>query len=1113
MMKTQSIKPFKLVNPMIYAYTTPGISYHDGWTKIGYTERQSVEERIKQQTHTADIHFDIEWQDFARYKKEPCEYFHDTDFHRFLKIYKKVENEKGTEWFKLSGEESRRYFDEFASRKYEAPSIGIDYILRKEQEEAVKKTFEFFKKYKKTDDKKYKEPNEFLWNAKPRFGKTLTTYDLIRKMNIKKVLIVTNRPSIANAWYEDFMKFIAWQKPPMLFVSEAPSLKDKPYVYTREEYKRKFLEDGIDYCMICFASLQDLKGSAYLGGNFDKYKWIEELKLDLLVVDESQEGVDTKKTEKMFDNIQVENILYLSGTPFKQLAQGKFSESQIFNWTYADEQEAKENWMSENKNPYERLPKMEMFTYQLSPMIYDKLMQGADFSENGKSEFAFDLNEFFSTNGVGTFIYKDEVEKFLNSLTTCEKYPFSTPELRRNLSHTLWILDRVKSAKALAKMLESHPKFKDYKIVVAAGQDTHRNEDDEVVKAYDMVKDAIAHNDKTITLSVGQLTVGVTIPEWSGVFMLCNLKSPSAYMQAAFRAQNPCSFTDENGQCFTKDKAYVFDFDPARTLQIYDEFANNLISETVAGKGTSDDRKENIKRLLNFFPVIGEDTEGKMVELDAQKILSIPRRLKCMEVVRRGFMSNLLFQNIGRVFNAPKEILEIINKMEEVKENKNKIVRPDINVDNEGNVEIPQEIIIGKTTELFGEKIYENLEKDIKSTEILPETPIDEIMKKVDEHAKMLENVFNEHIINPIIEKSDISKSKKNKIKKELSEKIRNEMSDAKTDYMQSVKIAEFEYEKKLKKVSTEEEQLKLSEEINGKLEKAREELNERIKKSEEKIIKENPKEVIERIEIHKATKEMEDFNDKMRDKLRAFTRAIPSFIMAYGDENMTLANLEDYTEDDVFKELTGITEEDFKKLRDGCMFTDEQTGESKSWGGNLFDEVTFNDSVKEFLKKKEELKNYFDENQKEDIFDWIPPQKTNQIFTPKKVVKQMVDLLEKENPRCFDDPNATFADLYMKSGLYITEIIKRLFRSPKLKELYPDEKERINHILNKQVYGMAPTRIIFLIAINYILGFDKTFDNRHFTEKRYKNFVQEDAIQASKKGILHEKVEYWFGE
>ena len=272
-----------------------------------------------------------------------------------------------------------------------------------------------------------------------------------------------------------------------------------------------------------------------------------------------------------------------------------------------------------------------------------------------------------------------------------------------------------------------------------------------------------------------------------------------------------------------------------------------------------------------------------------------------------------------------------------------------------------------------------------------------------------------------------------------------------------------------------------------------------------QKTIDEKPQELVERVEKAKQEQEKRTVEDEVRAHLRGFARTIPSFIMAYGDENLTLANFDDHTEDDVFLEVTGITEEQFRFLRDGGDYIDPETGKTEHFRGHLFDEVVFNDSVAEFWKKKLELADYFDENQEEDIFDYIPPQKTNQIFTPRWVVSMMVDELEKENPGCFDDPTKTFADLYMKSGLYITEIVKRLFRSERMKELFPDDQERVQHILQHQVYGMAPTRIIYLIATTYILGFDENL------REQTHNFVEADAAEAAKNGTLKTLVDQHF--
>jgi hypothetical protein len=219
---------------------------------------------------------------------------------------------------------------------------------------------------------------------------------------------------------------------------------------------------------------------------------------------------------------------------------------------------------------------------------------------------------------------------------------------------------------------------------------------------------------------------------------------------------------------------------------------------------------------------------------------------------------------------------------------------------------------------------------------------------------------------------------------------------------------------------------------------------------------------------------------------------------MAYGDDETTLENFDTLMPENVFKEVTSITLKDFKFLRDGGDYLDEDTGETRHFDGHLFDPVVFDDSVKVFNEKKRVLSDYFDEKQPKDIFDYIPPQKTNQIFTPKSVVIKMVDLLEKNNPGCFDNPDATFLDPYMKSGLFITEIVKRLFNSPKMKSLFPDDKTRLKHIFGKQVYGIAPTEIILRIATNYILGFDE-----EIREEASTHFILEDTAELAKDGEM----------
>lgn len=1096
------IQSFKRVVPMIYAYNTPGVSYHDGWTKVGYTERQSVQQRIQQQTHTADIRWVLAWKDNAMFKDGSGEYFTDHDFHDYLET-EQIQREPGTEWFHADGGRLLGYFNAFACRTLRKAEEKCTYDLRREQQAAVMMTMEYFQN----------GGTEFLWNAKPRFGKTLTSYDLIRQMGFTKVLIVTNRPSIANSWADDFRKFIGWRGE-LAFVSDTEALKGKPGVLGRNDYLKTVLADeNSELGMVAFESLQGLKGSVYFGGEFDKLKWMSELEFDLLIVDEAQEGVDTMRTNRAFRNISRKHTLYLSGTPFKALASEQFSKDQIYNWSYADEQEAKAAWNRDDYNPYEPLPRLAMYTYQLSNMIYEQVQKGLDLSgEDGSVDYAFDLNEFFSTNETGNFIHEEEIKKFLHALSTNEKYPYSTPELRQELSHTLWLLNRVASAKALAKLLKKDPVFCEYEIVLAAG-DGKLDDEEAADEAFDRVKNAIASHDKTITLSVGQLTVGVTIPEWSGVLMLCNLQSPSSYMQAAFRAQNPCIIT-KNGQRMRKETAYVFDFDPARTLIIFDEFANNLKPETANGSGTDDDRKENIRRLLNFFPVLGEDDEGRMVELNAAQVLSIPRRLKSQEVVRHGFMSNFLFQNISNVFGAPGIVKEIVEKLTPAHEDPKKRDQEnlqhisDVTVDENGEVDIPNEIVIGKAQGLFGEKHFEELTAGFEEQifHLTESGGSDAVKQSVHKLADAFKEKIKQEVIAPVANAYEVKKGTQNRLERQIDQEINRKFEEISGDYAQQENIAKAELERERTEAETEAQVREAEQKYESSIQEAMQAMQQAVQNTMQDTIQNKPTELIERMEKHKAEEEKKSVEDSVRAHLRGFARTIPSFIMAYGDGHLTLQNFDEYTEEDVFEEVTGITEADFRFLRDGGEYTDPNTGNIEYFGGHLFDETVFNDSIEEFWKKKRELANYFDESHAEDIFDYIPPQKTNQIFTPRWVVQKMVDELEQENPGCFDDSRKTFADLYMKSGLYITEIVKRMYRSEEMKKQFPDDDERVRHILRKQVYGMAPTRIIYLIATNYILGFDETLKNETT------HFVQADAAQAAKDGTLEKLVEKHFG-
>ena len=1123
-MNKPNIKSTKKVVPMIYAYTTPGIIYHDGYIKIGYTE-QDVDARIRQQTHTAGVKPKKEWQGNASFDDGSGDTFTDKQFHTYLrKSGVKQPQDEGNEyfdkddeneWFHITPMDSKSKFYEFRSNRgilEEDNHEVILYKLREEQEEAVSQTVAYRNGH---------ESGEFLWNAKPRFGKTLSVYDLVKIIKAKNVLIVTNRPAIANSWYLDYEKFLGRQSG-YFFVSNVDGIKDRPLVMSYEEYHKESItresnKDAVKMGLIDFVSLQDLKGSIYFSNNpnaTDKLKEVQSIDWDLVVIDEAHEGVDTYKTDIAFDHIKSKFTLHLSGTPFKALANSKFNDDAIYNWTYADEQMKKEEWddSKQEENPYLNLPKLNLYTYQMSEIIKDELKQGIEI-QGETEEYAFDLNEFFAVEN-GRFKYDSSVVKFLDAMTKQEKYPFSTPELRDELNHTFWLLDRVESAKKLAEKLKEHPVFCKYEIVLAAGDGKLDDDEEETMKSYDNVVRVISEHEKTITLSVGQLTTGITIPEWTAVLMLSNVKSPALYMQAAFRAQNPCLFK-KGTESLRKENAYVFDFDPARTLTIFEQFANNLNPSTATGGGTADEREANISKLLNFFPVIGEDDKGELVELDAREVLSIPRKIRSVEVVRRGFMSNFLFQNISNVFSAPKEVLDIIEQFEAVEEPAGKInltkeVRDDLSLNENGDVELSEEYVIGKTLDVFGKKIYDKDFSDKINDAI---AQIEDAPDETETAIDRLKDFVKARAVNDVVESAkvtygdDMKASDKRQIERKLNNDADRMIDKLHGNYqIEQNKVENERLEELQNRYNTKKSTEEIEEEFRIRKQAVVEKFHKDLVNVIEDFVDNSAKTTVKTVETNKKERVKVEIEDGIRDHLRGFSRTIPSFLMAYGDDKVTLATFDTTIPGDVFKEVTSITLEQFKFLRDGGDYKEEETGLIKHFEGNLFDAVVFDDSIKEFLALKKRLADYFDEGSIEDIFDYIPPQKTNQIFTPKDVVKRMVDLLEKENPGCFDDKDKTFVDLYMKSGLYITEIVKRLYQSEKMKSLIPDDKERLTHIFEKQVYGLAPTKIIFNIATNYILGFaDNMDDIKH-------NFRLVDALPLAKDGVLKEKLDEVFG-
>ncbi|MGW9827883.1 superfamily II DNA or RNA helicase [Brevibacterium pityocampae] len=1054
-MNAPHLSTYREIKPVIYSWSTPDVPKYDGWEKIGYTDQQTAADRIAQQASQMNVAKDINWTRKAFFTSEGADgSFTDHQFHRYLK-QQGVERElkpKRTEWHRLADMPRRSidYFNDFAGQDFTDLQVdGQDvYQLRPEQEAAVQQALEAFGN----------GATDVLWNAKPRFGKTLTTYDLMRRLDVIKALIVTNRPAIANSWYDDFVRFIGHQTT-FKFVSESPALATRSPM-TRAQY-RSLLAQEPDATMIEFLSLQDLKGSQYFGGEYDKLRHVADLEWDLLVIDEAHEGIDTDRTDVAFDHIHRAHTLHLSGTPFRALASGKFAPEEIYNWTYADERQALQAWDDEAEdNPYAALPKLNMYTYQVSRMISDQLEVGVALAEDEANiDYAFDLGEFFATKENGYFEHEAEVMKFLDCLTTNEKYPFSTPELRDEIQHSFWLLDRVDSAKALERILKNHAAFKDYTIVLAAGDGRSADADVAIVgRSLDRVRSAIAEAEKTggrtITLSVGQLTTGVTVPEWTAVIMLSNITSPALYMQAAFRAQNPHAF-ERNGQLLQKQNAYIFDFAPERTLTIYDQFANNLSPRPSI---TTTGRQDNIRTLLNFFPVIGEDSEGRMVELDASQVLTFPQVFKAREVVRRGFLSNLLFDNVAGIFRYSEHLKDILDKLPTAKAGKLKKEEfanpePPIVTDTDGSVQVDAETVINPKIEHLGKPVWDVQEL----AAITPDTPRGEAVKHVvDLVTQKLQPTRDE-----LKEMYGLSAKQAERDEKAIAERTRAVVERKMTEQS----IADKHLEARLAEAATEAEANAIEVERKEQQQAFSTELFAAI----EELTGTVPTEFVTREETKKEQTRANTAMEDARSHLRGFARTIPMFLMAYGQRGVRLSNFDEYTPDDVFEEVTGITEEEFRVLRDGQVIT-EDDGTTTTIPG-LFDEAVFDQSIQEFLDKKKELADYFDDSLTEDIFAYIPQQKTSLVFTPHKVVTLMVDLVEDQTPGIFNDPTKTFADLFSTAGLFLMELVKRL--DDGLTDVIPDKQERLRHILTQQLFEMSHNEILHRITIEAVSGGD----------------------------------------
>lgn len=582
--------------------------------------RKVAERRIKQYMETAGVPHKLQWAELA-YRKTDHTWFRDYDVHDVLdrSHVKKTEVTEGNEWYQTDVETAKRAIQAVKEGKRSLENLDtkpapVKIVLRPEQNAAVKKTEKAFKSYDK-----------MLWNAKMRFGKTLSALQLVKDEKYQHVLIMTHRPVVDEGWFEDFKKI---------------GMPNAGYLYGSKK-------DGEDFDYLAksnqpfvyFASLQDLRGSERAGGSAgDKNEAIFNTNWDLVIVDEAHEGTQTELAQNVTNLVVGKNtkLLELSGTPFNILDQ--YDEDQTYTWDYVNEQKAKYTWTKEHpneKNPYAGLPQVHMFTFEMGNHFNDLRFIGDD-------KRSFNFKEFFKVNDQGNFVYSNKVRQFLDNITTPNdetNYPYSTKDFRARLRHTLWIMPGVKEANALEKMLKQHPVFgMEYQIVNVV-----KNGDNEGVASesdVDLVKDAIGDDPaktKTITLTVRKLTTGVTIKPWTGVLFLSNTNSAMQYLQAAFRAQTPYS-SESFG---TKTDCYIFDFAPDRALTV---MAASTQLNTGVGKRTSSAQKGKMAELMNFLPIIGETGNG-MKPFKVDTMLAKIKRVYAEKAVRTGFDDDSLYSD------------------------------------------------------------------------------------------------------------------------------------------------------------------------------------------------------------------------------------------------------------------------------------------------------------------------------------------------------------------------------------------------------------------------------------------------------------------------------------
>ena len=704
------------VTPTIYAYRLIGVDSHKGYLKVGYTDR-TAKERIDEQLHTSKVQYEIVLVESAMSNDGSC--FTDKDVHRLLerKGCKRLNPlDKTDEWFRCSVADIMAAILSLRTGVANEENRTQNFTMRPEQFRAVEQTKTYFEQALK------EEPNripKFLWNAKMRFGKTFASYQLAKKMGLSRILILTFKPAVESAWREDLVSHIdfeGWQ-----YISNKDARNNNLNI--DQEFHRADKSKPI----VVFGSFQDLLGTNESGGIKTKNEFIHATNWDLVIFDEYHFGAWKERAKELFEKedeesavdfdaekykkdeannaineswlpISTRYYLFLSGTPFRAINNGEFIEEQIFNWTYSDEQRAKAEWKGSD-NPYLALPRMVMLTYRMPDEIQEVAKQG-EFDE-------FDLNLFFAAEGKGEnarFKYENEVQKWLDLIRggylpasvddlklgqdKRPPMPFSDTRLLNVLSHTLWFLPNVASCFAMANLLAQKQNrfYHDYKVVVCAGTAAGVGLD-----ALQPVQANMGDplETKTITLTCGKLTTGVTVKPWTGIFMLRNLKSPETYFQAAFRVQSPWEVKNEEGsKTIMKNECYVFDFALDRALRQISDYSCRLdINES--------NPEAKVGEFIKFLPVLAYDGSS-MKEVDAQDILDIALAGTSATLLAKRWESALLvnvdndtlkrllaspeamkaLMNIEGFRNLNSDLTTIINKSEAVKKAKKENPNP-----------------------------------------------------------------------------------------------------------------------------------------------------------------------------------------------------------------------------------------------------------------------------------------------------------------------------------------------------------------------------------------------------------------------------------------------------